>query len=246
MLDVTQRLKSLDSFNPLGETSLKELSSHFEIVYVKNREILFKEDTPLQDLYIVLYGSFKIQKKGSNSSPVILNFLNRGEFLGIAMAGLTYPVYPATAVANEDAALLRFSRNYFLNVLMKIDSVRATVTRQISERFLEFQHDRCMENVRTHQRVADLLLRLLDRQGEKSGSQILIPLTRKDIAQRVGTKAETVIRILRIWNKKGWIKTVDRHIAIINYQQLKEVRDERTPEYTQVATSDDFEDVEPA
>lgn len=246
MLDVTQRLKSLDSFSPLGETFLKGISHRFEIIYVRHRDILFKENTPMRDLYVILYGSFKIQKKGSNSSPVILNFLGRGEFLGVAMAGLNSPQYPATAIANEDCALLRFSRDFFLDVLMKVDSVRSAVNRQIGERFLEFQHDRCMENVRTHQRVADFLIRLSARQGERNGSQILIPLTRKDIAQRVGTKEETVIRILSVWSKKGWIKTIDRHIEIINDQQLKEVRNEKNPEYTQTTTSDDSEDAGPA
>lgn len=242
MTDVAHRLKSLDSFSPLSETTLRELASHFEIIYVKNRDVLFRENTPINDLYVVLYGSFKIQNRTPDSKPVILNFLGRGEFLGIVMAGLASPKYPATAIAIEDAAILRFSKEFFFKVLIQIESIRTTVNRQLGERFLEFQHDRCIEHMLTHQRVADLLIRLLERQGQQKGYQLLIPLTRKDIAQRIGTKPETVIRILSVWSKKNWIDTIHRHIAIKNSQKLKEVRDERTCEHAQEATSDDLGD----
>ncbi|NUN04645.1 MAG: Crp/Fnr family transcriptional regulator [Bdellovibrio sp.] len=220
MTDTLNRLKNLDCFKPMSERDLKEISSQFEVVYVKQRDILFKEDTAIKDLYIVLYGSFKIQKKVHRSTPVILNFLGRGEFLGIAMAGITVPKYPASAVANEDGALLRFDRNFFLNTLMKMESVKTVVNQQMGERFLEFQNDRCMEKARIPQKIADFLLRMCRRQKNNSG-QIQIPITRKEIAQRVGTHTETVIRVLSLWTKNGWIRTEDKHIELLAIHEIE-------------------------
>ncbi|WP_415061781.1 Crp/Fnr family transcriptional regulator [Bdellovibrio sp.] len=241
--DVTRKLKSLDVFNALSDRDLKEISPHFEIIHLRHREVLFVEDAPIQDLYLVLYGSFKIQKKVSNSTPVIFNFLGRGEFLGIAMADIAQPRYPATAIANEDSAILRFSRDFFLSILVQVHGVREVVKRQVSERFLELQNDRCMEKGRMPQRIADLLLRLWERQGESSGSQIVIPITRKDIAQRLGTHTETVIRVLSAWGKKGWIQTTDRRIDLLDIQKLQEIRHERSSEQSQRAAPEDSDDV---
>lgn len=220
MTDILNRLKNLDGFKLLSERDLKEISSQFEVVYVKQRDVLFKEDTAIKDLYIVLYGSFKIQKKVYRSTPVILNFLGRGEFLGIAMAGISMPKYPASAIANEDGALLRFDRNFFLNTLMKIDGVKTIVNQQMGERFLEFQNDRCMEKARIPQKIADFLLRMCRRQKNNSG-QIQIPITRKDIAQRIGTHTETVIRVLSRWTKNGWIRTEDKHIELLAIHEIE-------------------------
>jgi len=229
MLDSIQNLKKMDFFNRLSDRFLSDFSIHSEIFHIKSKETLFVEDTPIDELYIVLHGSFKITKQSQNSLPVALNFLGCGEFLGVALAGLIQPHYPATAIALEDSTLIKFSRKYFLEVMMKNDFVRLTINRQVGERFLELENDRCMENARCHQRVADLLVRLWERQGG-SDKKIHIPLTRKDIAHRVGTKAETIIRILSTWGKQGIIKTSSKRIELLDPDKLKEIRIQRSAE----------------
>lgn len=223
MKDIVAKLKNLDCFSTINEKTLIEMSSNFEIKYIKNREVIFEENVAIKNLYIVLFGTFKIQKNVIDNTPVILNFLNRGEFLGIAMAGITVPKYPASAIAIEDCAVLQFDRNYFLDVLMKIESVKTIVNQQISERFLEFQNDRCMEKARIPQKIADLLLRLCRRYNNYAGTTIPMPITRKDIAQRVGTHTETVIRVLSRWTKNGWVDTKNKQIEILNVKEIERI-----------------------
>ena len=223
MSESIKNLKRMDLFNRLSDRFLSDLSIHSEIIHIKAKETLFEEEAPINDLFIILHGSLKITKKAQNSVPVALNFLGAGEFLGIALAGLTHPRYPATAIALEDSTLIKFSRTYFLDVMLKNDYIRMTINRQIGERFLELENDRCMENARCHQRVADLLLRLWQRQGG-SDPEIHIPLTRKDIAHRIGTKAETIIRILSAWGKQGIISTTHKKIALLDLQKLIKIK----------------------
>lgn len=110
---------------------------------------------------------------------------------------------------------------------MQYPQVKDIVTKQVGERFMEFQNDRCMERTHIPQKLADLLLRLLNRQTSSSGNQILFPITRKDMALRIGTHTETVIRVLSDWTKKGIIKTKDRRVEVIDVQSLQEIRNER-------------------
>lgn len=243
MLDMVRKLKSLDIFSSFSERELKEIAPRFEVIYVKHREALFKERNPIDALYLILYGSFKIHKSVHGSDPVIFNFLGPGEFLGVAIADTPNATYPATAIANEDSAVLRCSREFFYEVLVLAPAVRAIVNKQIRERFLEFQNDRCMENARVPQRLADFLCRLWERQKEKNGLQIMIPITRKDIAQRLGTHTETVIRILSQWSKKGWIKTANRRIVVHDISKLREICDEKPDKNIKGSASIDFEDV---
>lgn len=161
----------------------------------------------------------------------------------MAIADSASATYRASAIASEDSAVLRFSRTFFYDGLSRIPTVRETVNKQIRERFLEFQNDRCMENIRVQQRIADFILRLWQRQKAELGLQIMIPTTRKDIAQRLGTHTETVIRILSQWTKKGWIKTVDKRIVIMNISKLKEIRDDKSHKNIKGSASSDFENV---
>lgn len=228
MSDISHKLKALGIFQNLNDRELKEIASNFKIMQIKNRATLFEENLPIDCLYLILYGSFKIQKTDATGATVILNFLGRGEFLGIAMVDLFSPVYPATAVAIEDSGLLCFSRSFFREHLMQHSQIKDIVTRQVGERFMEFQNDRCMERTHIPQKLADFLLRLLGRQNSCSGQQILFPITRKDMALRIGTHTETVIRVLSDWTKKGIIKTKDRHVEIVDVQYLQEIRNERS------------------
>lgn len=226
MSDMKHKLRSLGLFQSLSERELTEVSKHFKIIYAKNRSLLFQENVPIDNLFIILYGSVKIQKNDISGAPVILNFLGRGEFLGIAMVDVLSPKYPATAITIEDSALLCFTRKFFKETLIHIPAIKETVTEQVSKRFLEFQNDRCMERSHIAQKLADLLLRLWERQTKNSDRQILFPMTRKDISLRIGTHTETVIRILSKWTKSGIIRTTNRHIEIVDLVKLQEIRSE--------------------
>lgn len=231
MSDMMHKLASLSAFSALSEKQLKEMVPYFQICHAKNREVVFKEGDPIDNIYIVLYGAVKIQKELPLSpAPVILNFLGRGDFLEVAVLDSILHQYPSSAVAMEDSALLYAPRSFMKDLLVKAPEVRHSVCRQVSERFLEFQNDRCMEAARMPQRLADLLIRLWEREQKATGSQVLMPVTRKDISLRLSTHTETIIRILSDWTKRGMIKTVDRHIEIVDIKSLRDIRHEKPSE----------------
>lgn len=221
MTNIPMRLQHFEMFRNLSERDLIELSSFMEMVSLKGKETVFKKGRPITDIFLVLTGSVKIQDCISGKKTKIFNFLGRGEFLGVAVAGLPNPQYPATARCNEDSSFLRIPINFFFKALMQIPEVRFEVNRQISQRFLEFQNDACTFQRLTPCRVAGFLLRLVDRQRPELRNRVQIPLTRSDIGQRVGAQNETVVRILSHWTKQGWIKTDDRHIEIVNRAELE-------------------------
>lgn len=242
MSDMTHLLKKQDVFRHLSDRELKEISPYFELIHVANREMLFQKGEPINHIYLVLYGSFKIQETLDKDTTKIFNFLSKGEFLGVAMAGLPKPRYPTSALCNEDSTLLKIPVGFFFDMLMQLPDLRRRVNRQISERFLEFQNDICKSHRLVPHRVADFLLRLLSRQPP-GAHRISIPLTRSDIADRVGSQSETVIRILSQWTKKGWLKTEGRHIEILDRQALLEVQGERPSRKATSGTSADSENV---
>lgn len=223
MADLYHKIKNLDVFADVSEVDLRNMASHFKLIHLNSREVLFEESAPIKNLYYCLYGSVKIQKQTERNRTVILNFLGRDEFLGASMAGLSNPVFPASVIAIESSAFLQFSLSFHNDVLTRIPRIRQEMARQTSERFLELQTDRCHLHRKAPQKVADFLLRILKRQMKDCRKQILFPLTRTDIALRIGTDPATVIRIFSQWTKAGVVKTTDRHIEIIDYEELEKI-----------------------
>lgn len=244
MMDMVNILKNQEVFRRLTDRELQGIAPHFRLIYCQHRQILFQKGDPIENVYLVVYGSFKIQEILGSSAIKIFNFLSKGEFLGVAMAGLPNPQYPTSAQSNEDSTLLQIPLQFFFDELMQIPEVRKAVNRQISERFLEFQNDICKSQALVPHRVADFLLRLLDREGSASQGRISIPLTRVDIADRIGAKSETVIRVMSQWTKAGWLKTEEGYVEILEPQALMEVRRERPSRKITTGASADTADVE--
>lgn len=227
MQEIVRRLQNLEAFNHLAERDLKELAYYMKVLHLRNRQIVFSKDEPIKSIHLVLCGSVKILEELNGEEVKIFNFLARGEFLGVAMAGLPQPKYPTSAQCNEDCTLLEIPLSLFSQMMIQIPELRKEVNKQISQRFLEFQNDICKAHRLVPFRLANFLLRMLERQGSLSPDRIQIPMTRLDIADRIGAQSETVIRILSGWTKRGWLRTEDRHIEVLNRDALQEVQYER-------------------
>lgn len=234
---IYRKLQCFEFFRGIPEVDLKSIASRGEILHLSHNRPLFKEGTRIDAVFLVLYGSFKIQQVPPDQEAVIFNFLSRGEFLGIAMAGVKNANYPASAIANEESAVLKFPLKYFQEEFLQHPTLRQIINYQISERFFEFQNDRCMTKALTPQKLADLLLRTLDRQPKEHGQRLMIPITRYDMARRIGSQAETVIRFISDWTKNGWIKTEDKHIDILNREKLEEIKNGKGPRRASKTTS---------
>jgi len=234
---VLRKLQSFDCFQKISDLDLATIASRAELIHINHSRTLFKEGTEIDAVYLILYGSFKIQQKARNEEAVVFSFLSRGDFLGIAMAGLQNALYPASAIANEESAVLKFPLKFYNDTLLQHPLLRAVINQQIADRFFEFQNDRCMSRARTPQKLADLLLRTLDRQPKGHGNRISIPLTRYDMARKIGSQAETVIRFISEWTKNGWIRTEDKHIEILNRPKLEEFLNEKTSRRSSRSTS---------
>lgn len=234
---IFRKLQSFDFFQKIPEIDLKMIASHGEILRIGHNRSLFKEGTKIDAVYLILYGSFKIQHTSPEKDAVIFYFLTRGDFLGIAMAGLRNATFPASAIANEESAVLRLPLNFFNDTFMNNPYLRQVINQQISERFFEFQNDRCMAKALTPQKLADFLLRTLDRQPQENGQRLMIPITRNDMARKVSSQGETVIRFISEWTKNGWIQTENKHIEILDRAKLEEIRDEKSPRKSSRAPS---------
>ena len=88
--------------------------------------------------------------------------------------------------------------------------------KEFNERVVE------MATLQVEQRIAHMVLRLVNQAGRKSadGIEIAMPVTRQDLSEMTGSTLHTVSRLLSAWEKKGWVKSGRRRIIVREPHQL--------------------------
>jgi CRP/FNR family transcriptional regulator, cyclic AMP receptor protein len=80
------------------------------------------------------------------------------------------------------------------------------------------------------QRLARLLLDLADLHGRvvNGAVHLEMPLTQDELASLAGTSRPTVTRAFRSWRNRGFIRTGQRHIAILDQAALAKIAGQQT------------------
>ena len=75
------------------------------------------------------------------------------------------------------------------------------------------------------QRLAGVLLDLAGRHGSRVGGaiEVALPLSQEELASLAGTSRATVTRALSNWRKRGFIRTGQRRITIIDPRGLRQI-----------------------
>ncbi len=87
------------------------------------------------------------------------------------------------------------------------------------------QDDKTFFSAPLKTRLVMLLTRYLDKSANETSRALVLPLTRQEIADSLGVAVESVIRIISDWSHHGIIKTNDRMIEIINFEELVRAAD---------------------
>jgi len=169
-------------------------------------QILFSQGEPCDGLYSVLSGVVSIRKTDVHGRTVLVRLRHPGETMG-------YRDFFAGSVFTTSAEALAPTRVCFI----RAPAVRSLLVRNpsLGLRFLEqVSHD--LQNAEetilqsaslsARARLAHLLLTLKERHGsvgDDGDLRITLPLSRQDIADLLGTRPETIARVINALEKDG-------------------------------------------
>lgn len=161
-------------------------------------ERLVEEGSPPDFLGVVLEGRIRIARLGADGRDLTLHLAVPGEAFGVIPA-LDRAPYPASVEALSGGRWSRVGAGRFLEALRKDPNLALEALRTFGGRIrhlIAVGHDNTMAPVPN--RIAARLLELAVRGPE-------IRLTRRELADLVGTTVETAIRITRQWECQGWV-----------------------------------------
>jgi len=185
-------------------------------------ENIFDEEDEGTGFYVVISGRVKIFKLSPEGKEQILHIFGPGEPFG-EVAVFTGRRFPASAEALEETRAFFFARKEFMDLISRDPSLALNMLAVLSQRLRRFSG--LIESLSLKEvpgRLAAYFLYL--QEGKKGGEDLILEISKNQLASLLGTIPETLSRILARMNRDGFIdSTGPRQIKILNGKGLEEL-----------------------
>lgn len=213
-------LLSFDIFKKLSEEETSELNQILICSTFRRGSIVYEEGSRINGTYIVIKGIVKIYKTGFDGKEQIIRFAKKGDLIGFRSV-ISNELACTTSKIIEEAVLCYIPGDE-LTRLIKGNPEFAMALMKLTCKELgesnKFLTDIAQKTVR--ERLAEVLLLLMDSFELDEDHTLQISLTREELANMVGTATESVIRLLSEFKSDGLIELNGRRIKLLNIPKL--------------------------
>lgn len=214
---------SENTYNNIIEKTLPFLSSPNERVRSKIMQfgalaelpkgaLIFDEGAACTNLAIVLSGKVRVYKLSESGREISIYRIDKGESCILTISSILSDLkFPATAVVEEDLTALMLPADVFKDLVDIDEKWRNYTFRLVNQRLANVIT--VVEEVafrRMDERIAEFLMSKI-----KDGNYELT-ITHKQIADELGTHREVVSRILKDFEKDGFIQLARNKIKILH------------------------------
>ena len=213
-------LRSYEIFKGLTDNDIAHLNQTMSCTLRKRGNIIYHEGSRINGTYIILSGILKIYKTGFDGKEQIIRFAKSGDLIGFRSVISDELACTTTKVIND--AMLCYIPGDGLTTLIKTNSEFAMALMKLTCKELgesnKFLTDIAQKTVR--ERLAEVLLLLMDTFDLDEDNTLRISLTREELANMVGTATESVIRLLSEFKADKLIELNGRKIKLLNIHKL--------------------------
>lgn len=220
-----EQLKKIKLFSRLPEETLKWLNGKVTWEELDKGSYLFREGETAEKTYLIFKGSVKIVKEFSSGKNAIMGIFGPGSLVAEVAAVDNRP-YPASCVALEGVTAGAIPSKAFQELLKKEPNVAIMMISGLGFKLRELTENLGAISVMpVDKRLARLLHKLAANMGVKSASDVEITLhmTRRDMAEIIGTSFEVVERSLKKFREDNLISVDGKKITIHDYQKLEDM-----------------------
>jgi CRP/FNR family transcriptional regulator, cyclic AMP receptor protein len=183
------------------------------------------EGEPATHVFVLMTGWVKILSTTNDGREIVLALRGDGDIIG-DIAGATTGHRTATVQAVDKVRALIVRYDAFSSFLDSRPGASRAYRRVVTQKWNDADTMLRSRVVTTGgQRLAGLLLELARRHGRGADGVIhlVMPLSQEELASLAGTSRATVTRALSNWRKRGFIRTGQRHLTIIDLAGLRQV-----------------------
>ena len=189
----------------------------------KRGEILYQEGNRISGFYCIHSGIIKVYKTGFDGKEQIIRFAKAGEIIAYRSV-LSNEVACTSARVIEECSVCFIPSEILISFIKTNSAYSLELLRLACHELGEansFITDIAQKTVR--ERLAEILLLLVNDFGLDEQNYLRISLTREELANIVGTATESVIRLLSEFKTDRLVELNGRKISILNKKELEKI-----------------------
>lgn len=168
-----------------------------------------EETQPAAHFYNITSGTVRVSKSLPDGRRHIIGFMSAGQFLGLGVSGQ----FAFTAESLDEVQICRFNRKSLTETFLELPALERRLL-DITVHELTIAHDQMLLLARktAQERVASFLMSWAERAElcaaatlPKSGTLVVLPMSRGDLADYLGLTIETVSRTFSALKRDGLI-----------------------------------------
>jgi CRP-like cAMP-binding protein len=192
----------------------------YSIKAYRNNEVLFWEDTPCDELSIIINGSIRIESINYSGKVLIVRQISKNEIFGEGLIFSDNNFYPVNVIAQEDQTeVLHIKKINILKLFQLNQEISANLIRILSNKmtFLN-QKVRLLALSTIRQKIS---LYLLEQYKENQSLKIPILTSKKNLADLFAIARPSLSRELMAMKSEGIIDYDLNYFYIKNLEKLK-------------------------
>ena len=176
-------------------------------------EIIFEEGNLPTHYYQIIFGEIKMSNYNDDGREFIQGIFYKDQSFGEPPLFLNQN-YPANAIAVDDSEILMLPKQSFMKLLEENPAISLKIIENLAQRLY---YKSVMAAEMSTQEPEHRILKLIDTgiayfNFKKDENGYLINFTRQQIGDLTGLRVETVIRTLKMLEKKGVLKIINRKV----------------------------------
>ncbi len=190
-------------FNHLHNNQMAEIMKTVHSSQYKVGEHLFYAGDVSDALYVVHKGKVRVYRLSETGKEQLVRLLLPGDFTG-ELALFRESEHESYAEVIEEAQICRISRADLQNLLAKYPAISLHILNELATRLEQAEQQTArVATEKVPVRLAHFLAELMP--PFKNQAEIILPMSRKDLAAHLGTTPETVSRTLKTFEKSGYL-----------------------------------------
>ena len=212
-------MKSCPLFADVTSSDLEKLSAIVHHRKVLRGDLLFSEGDTAEGFYVVAEGRVKVYKLSADGKERILHIVQPGStFAEAAIFGDgNYPAYAEPLVPSR---LLFFPKRDFLELLNSQAQMAINMIGGLSRYLRQFATQ--VEQLTFQDVPARLAKYLLSLPGAADG-QVVLPISKGQLASNLGTVSETLSRTLRKLSDEGLLEVEGKNIKLCDLDEIADL-----------------------
>jgi CRP/FNR family transcriptional regulator len=203
-------------------------SEEVDLVRASKTQVLFRKDDNLTKqgafasyILFVINGYAKQYLEGDGNKNFNLRIIRPGEFLGLS-AVFSGNTFDYSSLALTDCQVFLVEKEAIAKVVRQNGNFGFDIIKRYCEQNTGLINTlRNLMYKQMNGRMADTLLYIDSLKGEKE--EIFQLLSRKDLADFAGISTESAVKLLKIFEKDGFIGLKEKDLKILKYDALLEI-----------------------